>query len=336
MNFEKYRSIENSYRQAFIDKIVNEGKGGGLWVAHEKIHGSNFSIWYDGNEVRFASRSSFIGENASFYGFQKHIENMKQFIKNIWTMVNGSVEYGNVQSITVFGELFGGSYNHPDVPRQQSSSVQKGVYYSPGLEFMAFDMMVDGKYIPVSEATQYVTAAGFFRFVPQLFAGTLEQCLQYPNDFDTTIPSVLGLPAISGNTCEGTVIRPNDNRELFGGDRIILKNKNEKFKEKAEAPATPKVAEPVSEALLNFLTQVSAYVNDARAANVVSKIGEVTMKDFAKVHRGLMEDAREAYQKDGVSEDVLEADDAAKFGKLFAKVCSETTRKFLLEREKQG
>jgi len=49
-----------------------------------------------------------------------------------------------------------------------------------------------------------------------------------------------------------------------------------------------------------------------------------------------MEDAREAYQKDGINESVLEGEDSAKFGKLFAKVCSEATRKFLMEREKQG
>jgi len=334
MIFRKYDTIENVYNTEFINKIFSERKSSGSWVVHEKIHGSNFSIWYDGSEVQFASRSGFIGENTSFFGFQRHIENMKQFIKNIWTMLNDSTEYCGIKFITVFGELFGGSYHHPDVPKQQASSVQKGVYYSPALEFMVFDIAVEGSFIPVHLATLYVKDAGLFRFVPYLFTGTFEQCLQYPNSFDSTIPAILGLPSISDNTCEGVVIRHNFNAELFNGDRILLKNKNDKYKEKAESPKSPKIAEPISDALLNFLTQVSAYATEARVANVVSKIGEVTMKNFMKIHKDLKEDIRKDCHKDGINENILETEDAAKFGKLFARVCAEAVYRFFVEKGK--
>ena len=65
MIFRKYDTIENVYNTEFINKIFSERKSSGSWVVHEKIHGSNFSIWYDGSEVQFASRSGFIGDTCS-------------------------------------------------------------------------------------------------------------------------------------------------------------------------------------------------------------------------------------------------------------------------------
>ena len=39
MEFKKFSSLENTYRQNLIDKVQYEGKDGGLWMATEKIHG---------------------------------------------------------------------------------------------------------------------------------------------------------------------------------------------------------------------------------------------------------------------------------------------------------
>lgn len=39
MEFKKFTSLENTYRQNIIDKIVYEGLDEGLWIVTEKIHG---------------------------------------------------------------------------------------------------------------------------------------------------------------------------------------------------------------------------------------------------------------------------------------------------------
>ena len=44
MNFTKYNSIENSYRQKFIDKILLELPRDTQYVVTEKIHGANFQF----------------------------------------------------------------------------------------------------------------------------------------------------------------------------------------------------------------------------------------------------------------------------------------------------
>jgi hypothetical protein len=47
----------------------------------------------------------------------------------------------------VFGELYGGRYPHPEVDHgsaEQRKPVQAGIYYSPTLRFIAFDVRVEG------------------------------------------------------------------------------------------------------------------------------------------------------------------------------------------------
>lgn len=60
MEFKKFSSLENTYRQNLIDKVQYEGKDGGAWIVTEKIHGANFSFWCDGIEVKTASRTQFV------------------------------------------------------------------------------------------------------------------------------------------------------------------------------------------------------------------------------------------------------------------------------------
>lgn len=45
MEFKKYTSIENSYRQADVDRVVHQGHGGGIWVVEEKLDGANFQLY---------------------------------------------------------------------------------------------------------------------------------------------------------------------------------------------------------------------------------------------------------------------------------------------------
>lgn len=44
ITFKKYNSIENSYRQKFLNYIVEQGKAAGEWTVSEKVHGANFSF----------------------------------------------------------------------------------------------------------------------------------------------------------------------------------------------------------------------------------------------------------------------------------------------------
>ena len=67
-----------------------------------------------------------------------------------------------------------------------------------------------------------------------LFSGTMDDCLKYPNLFESTIPALLGLPEIKPNICEGVVIRTSTYQFFMEDDdliRLIIKNKNSKWEE---------------------------------------------------------------------------------------------------------
>ena len=63
---------------------------------------------------------------------------------------------------------------------------------------------------------------GFFYAKP-LFKGTIDECLAYPNEFQSKIAEWLGYPAIEDNICEGIVIRPVTPHYLRTGSRALIK-----------------------------------------------------------------------------------------------------------------
>lgn len=66
----KFQKISNN-----VDKYILNKKDNKLfsnktkWVATEKIHGSNFSIYYNNNNVSFAKRNSKLDDDEWFYNY---------------------------------------------------------------------------------------------------------------------------------------------------------------------------------------------------------------------------------------------------------------------------
>ena len=83
--FKKYNSIENTYRQAFLEKI----KGHGFWlkeyVVQEKVHGANLSyITTDGQHFSGDKRRGLIGAEEEFYNYQAILQNLQSKFSAIW------------------------------------------------------------------------------------------------------------------------------------------------------------------------------------------------------------------------------------------------------------
>ena len=76
MKFTKYSSIENHYRTEFIERIRMEGMDGGKWIATEKIHGANFSIWVNASRTRIAKRTGLLGEDGKGGDGFFHVNNI--------------------------------------------------------------------------------------------------------------------------------------------------------------------------------------------------------------------------------------------------------------------
>jgi len=297
MDFKKFTSIENSYRQKEIQSIqINFPKE--TFVVQEKIHGSNFSFWTDGKTVRCAKRSGFIKENESFFNYEKVLDRYEKHILYLFEeLKTDNYLNDDLQELTIFGEIYGGNYPHPDVDRVDVSSVQRGVYYSPDVEFIAFDIKANGNYIGFKKF-KTVCMVGKIPFLDALAVGTLEECLAIGNEYPSTLPEMHGLPEIEGNGCEGNVIRPLEVLYFGNGQRVILKNKNEAFAEKKKGPKKIKVEVEVPEEIQELQLEAVQYINDNRLRNVLSKVGEVTQKDFGRLLGLLSKDVMEDLAKD--------------------------------------
>ncbi len=296
--FTKYTSIENSYRTEFLNRIKAHDYWDALYVVQEKAHGSNLSFWTEnGQEFYAAKRSGLLASDESFYNHQLLLERHQASFKSIYQSIK--VDYPDIKSMGIYGEVIGGSYAHKEVARTKNAiKVQKGIYYCPSNAFYAFDIKINGQqYLPIDYINQLFEENDLL-FARTLFEGTLEACLEYPNLFDSTIPNILGLPSISPNTCEGVVIKSKEQLLFRNGSRVILKNKNDQWSERIKVDRSAKKEIQLPEQVVELQTAISSYVNENRLNNVLSKIGEVTIEDFGLVIGSFNKDVLEDFMKD--------------------------------------
>lgn len=302
--FRKFSSIENHYRDKFVNSMELQGLTGGEWVATEKVHGANYSYWYDGADLWHGKRSGVCGDD--FFGSHK-IHKYDPQIELTYEALEeaGVLEFGD--TMVIYGEIFGGNFFGDK--EGGSKVVQRGVDYHPGTEFMAYDVQIlaadeerNDKILSYAEMVLYV--AEEIPLCPELERGTFYDMIALENDFPSKVPGVFGLEAPEGkkSQCEGFVMRPVNGEKFLGnGVRCIIKSKNAVYSEKGgnkvNAGSSGKSLQ-MSEVEMAKYAEVSAYLNNARLESVISKIGEVKWSDFGKVSGLLIQDAMVDFEKD--------------------------------------
>lgn len=303
MEFQKYSSLENTYRINEINSIRDEGLSGGEWVVQTKVHGANASFIYDGETMRYAKRTSFC--TPEFFNFQVAIDKYEDSIKAMYDDLASNTSFKF--TMHVYGELFGGVY--PGL-KGQYKAIQSGVFYTNEIEFYAFDIkivsdnpeysQVAGSYLLVDECNKLFEKHNLF-YAKTIFRGTFDECLSYNNEYQDPISGWLGMPPLEvDNICEGNVIRPVIPQRLRCGSRVILKNKNEKWSEKkkknSNSPESKKVE--YSDEINAMLINIETYFVENRLRNVLSKMDRITQKDFGKLSGAFVQDAIQDFMKD--------------------------------------
>lgn len=346
MEFKKYPSIENTEKDYIIQKIRNHGFEYKKYCITEKIHGSNTQIAYypETNEFSYGKRTCFIEEGEHCYNVQEHFERLKNDIVKLYHYLRDSLNE-ELTSVIVYGEIFGGAYPHPDVPRDnKATKVQKGVYYTPANSWMAFDISYTVK---DKSETYFLSAKDFILAcdaiciptVPVLkIVDTLTEALEYPNDGTSVVYKFFyNLPEIEENIMEGVVIRPFEKDLWMGQTRVILKNKNEKFKEKSHEPK-PDLTLNYSDNLKTALSEVETYVTENRINNVISHEGEVSESDIGRLIGLTAKDVVDEFGKDSKVWNLLEKVEQKIITKHIAHLASSLVRAAVYERlaEKEG
>lgn len=289
MNFKKYNTIENSFQQKFISAIMKQGFGNLDYVVQEKVHGANLCFITDGQTILIARRNELILDDEIFYNSNLILEKYQSKIIELFQDVS---ERFHAKSVTIFGEIFGGGYPHPEIPVDPIAQlVQRGIYYSPSNDFYAFDILINGETYLYTETVNQLFEKHNFLYARTLFKGNLSDCLAYSNSFKTTIPHEFHLPELEGNICEGVVIRPIKPLFLKNGERVMIKNKNEKWAENnsyIDKTLLNKLlkleGENLSEEAKFLCEEIYKLITINRLNNVVSKIGFIDpTKDLGRV-----------------------------------------------------
>jgi len=252
-----YMHIENLYKYPYIFNFKE------VYVL-EKIHGTSAHIRYrrDGGLTLFSGGVSHESFAALF-----HQENLLGGMEALATSLGAA-------DITVYGEAYGGKCQG------------MGDIYGKSLKFVAFDVMVDGKWFPVSTAAIFASTLGL-EFV-----------------WFTRTPTVLGAlngfrdqPSVQAarNGCgvdkksEGIVIRPVEETVDGRGNRVICKHKRDDFRE----TQTPREVDPEH---LKVLEQADAvaneWVTEMRLTHVLDKLPGVGIEATGQVIKAMIEDVK--------------------------------------------
>lgn len=299
--WKKFSEIDNSYQEKKILMAKELVSPDCLWVVTEKIDGENASINITNDGiVRIGKRNSLLGENENFgkvRDFANHYKTALEYVRRHRIFL----KYPSFISFTIYGESFGGVYGHKDVEKVKGAKkIQGRVHYCPHNDFMPFDISVMYSDLEGNEIHEYLDYDFFqeilsIHCIPRiktLFIGTLDECLNYNEVFETTIPSYYGLPKIKDNFAEGIVIKPFKEHRFGNGERVIFKKKSESFAEKMKSKKviTEKEKVELPSQIVEAIEIVSQYITPNRLSNVMSHHGELTEKDFGKILKDMNED----------------------------------------------
>jgi Rnl2 family RNA ligase len=217
--FQGYEKISASTRDWLLGEDDHRRLGRCAWVVTEKIHGANFCFLLEAGQIRCAKRKALLEPSEAFFNHHVVLERLRPALLRLWGLLTQN-NPGLVRA-WVFGELFGGAYPHPEVtPLPQVQAIQTGVWYSPRVEFMGFDLAIaqegddpEGprRYLPWAQARELAQSSEL-PWCQALLEGSLSQAQAYPVGFDSTIPALLGLPPLPAgqNKAEGIVLKPTE------------------------------------------------------------------------------------------------------------------------------
>lgn len=283
--FKKYISIENDYNTKALNYLLEkypEAKET-YWVIQEKIHGSNFSIYFTNNsgkiDIKYGRRTNILLDDEKFYNYQsiKELEEIKDLIHNVIAYMRNE----NINSIIIYGELCG-------------ANVQKAVYYYDDVRLLIFDIVIDDKWLTFADLSRLLCDR--FR-LPQLLVPIIGTTFGIQNALkvDTRFDSKVSLK--ENNICEGIVIKPLDKIFISNDNPIYIKKKNREFLEKKSR--RDKEVKVFDSRITEYKEAFKDYVNENRLNSAFSKYGMIEdRKDIGKYIKIIYDDCLEDFLKD--------------------------------------
>ena len=238
------------------------------WAVTEKVHGSNFAFIFDvyTKQIQYAKRTGILKDDDPFFGYRDLIPKLQpkllSVVDEFLLQYHDTLKiYPNSFVITIFGELFG-------------EGVQSGIYYSPSLDFYAFDIYISGSntktglntscYLDFNESIQLFEKANILYAKPLQIYDSYEKAIQHKIGFNSTIPALLGISYPSENKAEGIVVRSMTNRYIT---KIKIPEFSESKYDDNQYSAIP------SHSLDFYKLKSKPHLTQNRLYNAISKVG---------------------------------------------------------------
>lgn len=326
-DFKKFPSLENTYQTKLIHLVEDLGFDKQDYIVTEKVHGANFSFWLSEEVlsvegiglcstvvVNCAKRSGWIADDEKFFNYKPVLSKYRDRLEKLYYRLVGLYDCTDV---VVYGELFGGN-------------IQNGMCYPEDQDFVAFDLCINsnGHFTPLSKKSAFEILKEFdLPIVPVLGVyDSLQEALNFNEYFESKLISDNFKGVNEHKESEGVVIEPVNPCWFPNGGRVYFKKKTKRFLEKG-GNKIKKVPEELSKELEEVLTEVFEYINESRFNSVVSKIGEVNIKDIGKVMGLMTQDILIDARKDGI-----DTPENKKFMKLLQTEVQNFIRPILLNR----
>lgn len=305
MIFKKYTSIENTYRQKYIDKfneVLPEWQEEISFVAHEKLDGANIQLVFIPDEkMLVGKRTSYLEENDSFFDIWNTLAKYQSDLDHIQECVN-ETRVG----LRIFGELYGPGING----RINYGSEKKIAFfdiYTIGGEYKMSNDNPTGYGWSLLENKEEERLLSQQEFEALLFNGGLLgficPLVGHFNTLDKALAvDVETLQMAGSNGSEGIVIQPyNKVVRMPNGERFILKKKSKKFEDnRVDQINAGQKAEPKEKDIIYDLNKVfKGYITKNRVLDTFAKHGPIQEpKQIGTYIALVLEDAKADFLKD--------------------------------------
>ena len=189
--------IQGSYRNETFEYLKDN-----IWQFTEKVDGTNIRIYWDGHRVQFGGRT----DNAQI---PAHLINrLNDLFSGETNEQLFEQKFGECE-VELFGEGYG-------------IKIQNGGLYRDDVDFILFDVMINGNYQPRASVENIAKYFGI-DIVPIVLEGTLQDGVDY------VLNNRKSIVAKNGAEIEGVVGRPKTELNDRNGKRVIVKIKYRDF-----------------------------------------------------------------------------------------------------------